>query len=147
MMFRQQLDKLVEDLNRTSPRYIRCIKPNAQKKPQSLDSLDVLRQLRCAGMLESIRIRRAGYGVRRPFKDFFTRFRVLAPHLTATGADPDYRTLCQGVLKYAEEKILREGRTLDERSWQVGTSKVFMKDELEKHFERMLLEQARGYVL
>ena len=39
-----------------------------------MDSLDVQRQLRCAGMLESIRIRRAGYPVRRPFKEFFNRW-------------------------------------------------------------------------
>merc|ERR1719162_1274505 len=65
MMFRQQLDQLVEDLNKTNPRYIRCIKPNANKTPGEFDSLDVLRQLRCAGMLECIRIRRAGYAVRR----------------------------------------------------------------------------------
>ncbi|CAJ1390719.1 unnamed protein product [Effrenium voratum] len=30
VMFRQQLDQLVEDLNRTNPRYIRCIKPNGR---------------------------------------------------------------------------------------------------------------------
>ena len=86
-MFREQLERLVEDLNKTNPRcwshqvvggnrtcrtcrtcsylggtspaafpgYVRCIKPNGNKRPNELDSLDVLRQLRCAGMLESIR--------------------------------------------------------------------------------------------
>ena len=29
--FRQQLDGLVSDLNKTHPRYIRCIKPNGSK--------------------------------------------------------------------------------------------------------------------
>merc|ERR1719162_1573669 len=85
MMFREQLDKLVDDLNKTNPRFIRCIKPNANKQAQEFDSRDVLRQLRCAGMLEAIRIRRAGYAVRRPFKEIFTRFRLLAPHLAAAG--------------------------------------------------------------
>ena len=87
-MFREQLERLVEDLNKTNPRrwsrqvvlgdvrgrgphpdascsylggtsagsgYVRCIKPNGNKRPNELDSLDVLRQLRCAGMLEAIR--------------------------------------------------------------------------------------------
>ena len=40
-------------------------------------------------------IRRAGYGVRRPFKDFFARFRILAPNLVP-GPDPDYRRECHG---------------------------------------------------
>ena len=35
-------------------------------------------------------IRRAGYAVRRPFKEFFARFRILAPNLVP-GPDPDYR--------------------------------------------------------
>ncbi|CAD7930097.1 unnamed protein product, partial [Amoebophrya sp. A25] len=79
--FREQLDALVADLNRTHPRYIRCIKPNADKAARTFDSIDVLRQLRCAGMLEAIRIRRAGYSVRRPFKEFLTKYGRLCPGL------------------------------------------------------------------
>ena len=115
-MFREQLERLVEDLNKTKPRYVRCIKPNAKKQPNELDSLDVLRQLRCAGMLESIRIRRAGYAVRRPFKEFFARFRILAPHLVP-GADPDYRTLCQRLVAEVEDRL---GAAKDLKLWQLG---------------------------
>lgn len=76
-----------------------------------MDSIEVQRQLRCAGMLESIRIRRAGdsnasktppeagYPVRRPFKDFYNRFRILCPHVSAgRSADPDYKELSRRVL-------------------------------------------------
>jgi len=146
-MFREQLDKLVEDLNKTNPRYVRCIKPNANKQPREFDSIDVLRQLRCAGMLESIRIRRAGYAVRRPFKEFFSRFRVLAPHLAASGADPDYRNLCQRLVTEVEQKLRRDGAALDEKPWQMGQSRVFMKEDLERHFERLLVESAKNHVI
>ncbi|CAE8729512.1 unnamed protein product, partial [Polarella glacialis] len=147
MMFREQLDRLVEDLNKTNPRYVRCIKPNALKQPGVIDSLDVLRQLRCAGMLESIRIRRAGYAVRRPFKDFFIRFRVLAPTLAAIGSDPDYRGLCQRLATEVEKRLVREGVALEEKAWQMGQTRLFMKEELERHFERLLVESAKRQVL
>ena len=146
MMFREQLDRLVEDLNKTNPRYVRCIKPNALKQPNELDSLDVLRQLRCAGMLESIRIRRAGYAVRRPFKEFFSRFRILAPHLVATGADPDYRSLCQRLVAEVEERLGKQGVALEEKSWQMGQTRVFMKEDLERRMEQMIVESAKRQV-
>ena len=44
--FKDQLDELVKTLNVSSPKYVRCIKPNNQMKPKLLDSHDVCRQLR-----------------------------------------------------------------------------------------------------
>ncbi len=63
--FRAQLNDLIGLLNASQPFYIRCIKPNNNKKANDLDSSEVLRQLRCAGLLEAIRIRKAGYAIRR----------------------------------------------------------------------------------
>lgn len=147
MVFREQLERLVEDLNKTNPRYVRCIKPNPNKCPREFDSIDVLRQLRCAGMLESIRIRRAGYAVRRPFKDFYTRFRVLAPLISASGADPDYRALSQRLVMEVEARLRKKGTNLAEKVWQMGNSKIFMKEELEREFERLLVESAKHHVI
>lgn len=62
-------------LRKSSPRYIRCIKPNPVFTPHDFESIDVLKQLRCAGMLEAIRIRKAGYSIRIIFKDFNRRYR------------------------------------------------------------------------
>merc|ERR1719193_1846134 len=131
LAFRQQLESLVADLNETYPRYIRCIKPNSNKRPKDFDSLEVLRQLRCAGMLESIRIRRAGYSVRRVFKDFFQHFRLLCPHLSARGADVDYKELCRKMLTFLDTKLEREGIVFPTSSWQLGRSKVFIREEVQ----------------
>jgi len=148
MMFRQQLDQLVEDLNRTNPRYIRCIKPNPNKQAHEFDSLDVQRQLRCAGMLESIRIRRAGYSVRRPFKEFFNRFRVLCPSITAKGnADPDYKELSKRILAEMEAKFEREKNPVEAKSWQVGRSKVFLKEDLQGRLESSIGEALKSFVI
>mmetsp|Transcript_112673 Transcript_112673/g.313389 ORF Transcript_112673/g.313389 Transcript_112673/m.313389 type:complete len:1773 (-) Transcript_112673:269-5587(-) len=148
MMFRQQLDQLVEDLNRTNPRYIRCIKPNALKAPHEFDSLDVRRQLRCAGMLESIRIRRAGYSVRRPFKEFFNRFRVLCPNISTGGrVDPDYKELSRKILMEMDAKFQRDKKPLEAKSWQVGRSKIFMKEDLQSRLEESIHAAIQDYVI
>merc|ERR1719188_857708 len=147
-MFRSQLDQLVADLNRTNPRYIRCIKPNALKQAHEFDSKDVQRQLRCAGMLESIRIRRAGYSVRRPFKEFFNRFRVLCPGLSTAGrVDPDYKDLCRKVLVEMEARFSRNAEPLEAKSWQIGRSKVFLKEELQSRLEQTIGQALKKFVI
>lgn len=64
-------------LKESSPRYIRCIKPNSKFSPVDFESYDVCKQLRCAGMLEAIRIRKAGYAIRVSMEDFSKRYRAI----------------------------------------------------------------------
>lgn len=64
-------------INLSSPRYIRCIKPNGVMKPRFLESDDVRRQLICAGVLEAIRIRKIGYPIRKGIDDFVRRYKPI----------------------------------------------------------------------
>lgn len=58
--FRGQLIGLVNNLYKTEPHFIRCVKPNQLKAPQMMDGVLTLRQLRYAGLFEAIRIRKSG---------------------------------------------------------------------------------------
>ena len=62
--FKTQLLNLVQTLKKSAPRYVRCIKPNSTFSQSAFDSWDVCKQLRSAGMLEAIRIRKAGFSIR-----------------------------------------------------------------------------------
>jgi len=76
--FKASLKELMVELEGTTPHYIRCIKPNLVKKPNLMDSGEVLRQLRYAGMMETIRIRSEGYSLREDHEVFFERFKILS---------------------------------------------------------------------
>jgi myosin heavy subunit len=79
--FRKQLDELLKMLGQSNPRYVKCIKPNSIKRPRIFESLDVNRQLLSAGVLESIKIRKQGYSVRRSKEEFVRRYLPLAPNV------------------------------------------------------------------
>lgn len=53
--------------------FVRCFKPNAFKQPSKFDPQLVLTQLRYSGMVEAVKIRKAGYPVRIPYKEFFNK--------------------------------------------------------------------------
>ena len=52
--FTQQLEGLITTLNSTQPRYIRCIKPNQQKRPGLIASRLVEEQLTYSGVFEAV---------------------------------------------------------------------------------------------
>ncbi|KAJ4943826.1 hypothetical protein JOQ06_006320, partial [Pogonophryne albipinna] len=116
--FQTSLTKLLETLNRAEPFFIRCIRSNAEKKEMHLDEALVLQQLRYTGMLETVRIRRSGYGAKYTFQEFIEQFRVLLPKNTAAS-------------KEHISALLGEKMGLDHTTYQIGKTKVFLK-ELER---------------
>ena len=72
-IFKASLITLMETLSVTNVHYIRCIKPNEQKKPWEFQPQQVLGQLRACGVLETIRISCAGYPTRWTYEEFAER--------------------------------------------------------------------------
>ncbi|GFY69955.1 unconventional myosin-Ie [Trichonephila inaurata madagascariensis] len=72
-----QANLLVDALMKCTPHYIRCIKPNETKKPHDWEEDRVKHQVEYLGLKENIRVRRAGYAYRRPFKKFLHRYAIL----------------------------------------------------------------------
>uniref|UniRef100_A0AAZ3SJ67 Uncharacterized protein n=1 Tax=Oncorhynchus tshawytscha TaxID=74940 RepID=A0AAZ3SJ67_ONCTS len=117
--FRDSLHSLMGTLSVSNPFFVRCIKPNNEKNPSVFDPEVVLNQLRYSGMLETVKIRRAGFPVRRTFKDFISRSKV-------GGAGDDKKRSTDLLTKYDRAK----------KEWQLGKTKVFMKESLEQHLEK-----------
>ncbi|EPY72955.1 hypothetical protein CB1_060782011 [Camelus ferus] len=60
-------------LQRCSPHFVHCIKPNNSKLPDVFDNFYVSAQLQYIGVLEMVKIIRHGYPVRLSFSDFLWR--------------------------------------------------------------------------
>ncbi|XP_051752922.1 unconventional myosin-VIIa isoform X2 [Ctenopharyngodon idella] len=130
--FRQSLDSLMKTLTACQPFFIRCIKPNDYKKPMLFDRELCIRQLRYSGMMETIRIRKAGFPIRHTFDEFLERYRVL---LRSSVCDPKTESA-----KKCSESICENA--LNEDDWKIGKTKVFLKD-----FHDTVLELARDKAL
>jgi len=72
-IFKASLIALMDTLGTTNVHYIRCIKPNEQKRPWEFQPQQVLGQLRACGVLETIRISCAGYPTRWTYEEFAER--------------------------------------------------------------------------
>ncbi|CAI5743711.1 unnamed protein product [Peronospora destructor] len=74
LQFKEQLTTLLETLQQTNPHYVRCLKPNELCKAGIYERERVLNQLRCNGVMEAVRVARAGYPIRLPHDEFIARY-------------------------------------------------------------------------
>jgi myosin-1 len=128
--FRSSMNSLMETLMAKSPSYIRCVKPNANKKPGEWDEDMVVHQVKYLGLMENLRVARAGFCYRRPFNYFLQRFKSLCPK-TWPNWDGDAK---------AGVEVLAEHLNMPQGEIAVGNTKVFIKnprtvDAIEKMYQ------------
>lgn len=123
--FKKSLEMLMATLSACQPFFVRCVKPNEFKKPSLFDRELCTRQLRYSGMMETIRIRRAGYPIRHKFKDFVDRYRLLV-----VGIGPSHNIDCV----QASARICQI--VLAKADYQLGKTKVFLKDAQDVYLEQ-----------
>ncbi|XP_061387110.1 unconventional myosin-VIIa-like, partial [Musca vetustissima] len=127
--FRNSLELLMRTLAAAHPFFIRCIKPNENKQPNQFDRELCVRQLRYSGMMETARIRRAGYPIRHTYKEFVQRYRILMRGLGPLDK-VNYRQVTEDICH--KELSLKSDH-------QFGLTKVFLKD-----CDDALLEEERS---
>ncbi|XP_040163655.1 myosin-VIIa-like isoform X1 [Anopheles arabiensis] len=134
LQFRNSLDSLMRTLSSCHPYFIRCIKPNDIKRPKIIDKALCVRQLRYSGMMETAKIRKAGYAVRHTYREFVQRYR----HLVA-GIGPAHKVDCVQAAKDICAKVL----VPIPDDYQFGMTKVFLK---ESHDYLLESERSRVYL-
>ncbi|CAD2098872.1 myosin ATPase [Plasmodium vinckei petteri] len=75
--FKQQLDVLMTRINQTEPHFIRCIKPNSKNLPDIFERYSVNEQLKYGGVLQAIKVSRAGYPVRLTHQNCINEYYIL----------------------------------------------------------------------
>ncbi|XP_070686201.1 unconventional myosin-Va-like [Pempheris klunzingeri] len=131
LQFRQSLHLLMDTLNSTTPHYVRCIKPNDDKAPFTLDPVRAVQQLRACGILETIRISAAGFPSRWTYQEFFSRYRVLMKQKDVL---PDRKQTCKNLL----QKLIE-----DQDKYQFGKNKIFFRAGQVAYLEKLRSDKLR----
>jgi len=114
------MDQLMKNLLAKNPHYVRCIKPNDQKLSMTFDKDLCLHQVRYLGLLENVRVKRAGFCYRQKYEKFLERYKMLAPETWPNfGGQP--KDGCQKIME-AQEIVKEE--------YQLGKTKIFIRNPL-----------------
>ena len=125
--FRKQLKKLLSNIEKTKPYYIRCIKPNDKNISNNFVKKRVSEQLKYGGVLEAIRVSRAGYPIRFLHKDFYECYFMIEQNKKS------YFDFINNIL---------EKMNIDKTNFQIGVTKLFLK---KKSYNK--IEKEKGIIL
>ncbi|XP_076356259.1 myosin 95E isoform X4 [Tachypleus tridentatus] len=76
IQFKISIGALMKNLEAKQPNYIRCIKPNELKQPMIFEMALVNHQVQYLGLLENVRVKRAGYAFRQDYNIFLQRYKM-----------------------------------------------------------------------
>ncbi|KAJ8340890.1 hypothetical protein SKAU_G00331810 [Synaphobranchus kaupii] len=122
--FQVSMCKLLQSLQRAQPFFIHCICSNAEKREMCFDDAQVLTQLQYSGLLETVSIQRAGYSTKFTFQEFAQTFQVLLSE------EPQREILA----------VLQDAG-LDASTYQIGKTKVFLKEAQWQQLQEKLQER------
>lgn len=133
MQFQQSLHSLMDTLNQANPFFIRCIKSNGNKIPNQFDEETVQRQLRYTGMLETVRIRQAGFNVRLTYDEFIQHYRILLP---------------KGLLSsQIDVRNFLATLNLNRDNYQLGSTKIFLRESEKTKLDCKLHQQIMASIV
>ncbi|KAF2368380.1 Myosin head motor domain [Trinorchestia longiramus] len=79
-LFKNSMIALIKTLTSKEPYYVRCIKPNEQKSPVIFDAERVTHQVNYLGLVENLRVRRAGFAHRQAYDRFLRRYKMISQY-------------------------------------------------------------------
>nr|XP_025971790.1 unconventional myosin-Ig isoform X1 [Dromaius novaehollandiae] len=121
-LFKNSIVALVDNLASKEPYYVRCIKPNDAKSPELFDEERCRHQVAYLGLLENVRVRRAGFAYRQPYDRFLLRYKMTCEYTWPNHLMASDREAAQALLEqhgfqddvaYGHTKVfIRTPRTL-----------------------------------
>ena len=76
-IFKNSMSALMKILSVKEPFYVRCVKPNDIKSAVAVDNQRVIHQISYLGLLENVRVRRAGFAFRQDYTKFLHRYKLV----------------------------------------------------------------------
>ncbi|RNF25690.1 myosin XXI [Trypanosoma conorhini] len=137
LRFQAQLADLRAELETTETQFIRCIKPNMEASPDTLDNCLVSNQLESAGVLQTIALKRQGYPVRRLIEQFCKYFCLIMPQATLKlYRQKNFKSAATNFLGYYQKLY-----GWQKPNYAIGHTKVFLRAEVWSSVERLLLRR------
>lgn len=121
-----QMDDLLRELSGSLMLYVRCLKPNKYKAANIFESNDISEQLKATGILEVIKIRKAGFAVRRSFDEVYFSCQFLLNSLGFC----QKRDMKKGILRALEfflcflEIKKKRKQIIFDKNWANQTKKI-----------------------
>lgn len=115
--FKNSLNNLVDILMGKEPSYIRCIKPNDFKMSNQFNEKIVLHQVKYLGLMENLRVRRAGFAYRKTYDQFLQRYKSLCSETW-----PHY----PGSAKEGVQTLVRH-LNYNSDDYRMGNTKLFIR--------------------
>ncbi|KAG7372249.1 myosin E [Nitzschia inconspicua] len=125
--FKNQLTSLMKGLSETQSRYIRCVKPNTEKRKLVMQHITTLEQLRCAGVVAAVTISRSAYPSKLDHSDVISRYGMLnegKPKGGYPNQNAEIEDLLTKMLVQFEYKK-KDGST--SKAYAMGKTKVYFK--------------------
>ncbi|XP_064185624.1 unconventional myosin-Ib isoform X5 [Anguilla rostrata] len=116
--FKASVGTLMKNLQTKNPNYIRCIKPNDKKAAHIFTDSLVCHQARYLGLMENVRVRRAGYAFRQAYEPCLERYKMLCKQTW-----PHWR----GPARTGVEVLLTDQQVPAEE-FSYGRSKIFIRN-------------------
>ncbi|XP_037095723.1 unconventional myosin-Ib isoform X7 [Syngnathus acus] len=116
--FKSSVGTLMKNLQTKNPNYIRCIKPNDKKAAHIFTASLVCHQVRYLGLMENVRVRRAGYAFRQPYGPCLERYKMLCKRTW-----PHWR----GPAREGVEVLMADLQVPTEE-FSYGRSKIFIRN-------------------
>uniref|UniRef100_A0A3B3SIB5 Unconventional myosin-Ib n=1 Tax=Paramormyrops kingsleyae TaxID=1676925 RepID=A0A3B3SIB5_9TELE len=116
--FRASVGTLMKNLLTKNPNYIRCIKPNDKKASHIFTDSLVCHQVRYLGLMENVRVRRAGYAFRQAYEPCLERYKMLCKQTW-----PHWR----GPAREGVEVLLNDLQ-IPQEEFSYGRSKIFIRN-------------------
>ncbi|XP_053690877.1 unconventional myosin ID [Sabethes cyaneus] len=147
-LFQRSMSDLVATLLKKEPFYVRCIKPNDIKSASVFDDVRVEHQVRYLGLLENVRVRRAGFVHRQRYDKFLLRYKMISqytwPNFRA-GSDRDGVKVLLNEKNFSHD--VKYGKTkIFIRSPQTLFSLEKQRNEMIPHIVTLLQKQVRGWI-
>ncbi|XP_026231777.1 unconventional myosin-Ib isoform X1 [Anabas testudineus] len=116
--FKASVGTLMRNLQTKNPNYIRCIKPNDKKAPHIFTESLVCHQVRYLGLMENVRVRRAGYAFRQTYEPCLERYKMLCKRTWPHWRGPAR----EGV------EVLMTDLQVSAEEFAYGRSKIFIRN-------------------